>query len=222
MISIIVPVYNESSIIHDCLLSIAGWQRQGHEVIVVDGGSRDETREIADRHADLVCQSPRGRAMQMNVGASRAHGEILMFLHADTRLPEPTGNLEQQLSRPGWGRFDVRLSGKRLAFRIIEYFINMRSRLSGIATGDQAIFVSKQLFTEAGGFPGIPLMEDIALCRKLLNMNGRPLCLKEKVITSSRRWEKNGIARTVLLMWSLRTAYWLGAKPSRLARFYAG
>ncbi len=222
MISIIIPVLNEQQNISVCLQSLQDWRQQGCEIIVVDGGSTDRSREIAGRQADILCDSERGRAVQMNTGAARAGGDILLFLHADTILPPVSEVLIDTINRQehGWGRFDVRLSGAQPAFRIIGFFMNLRSRITGIATGDQAMFVCRQLFSRIGGFPRIPLMEDIALSRKLRAMS-RPLCLQQQAVTSSRRWESHGVTRTVLLMWSLRIAYFAGIRPERLARLYA-
>ncbi|MBV9774905.1 MAG: TIGR04283 family arsenosugar biosynthesis glycosyltransferase [Gemmatimonadetes bacterium] len=221
-ISVVVPALDEAAGIADTLATLRPLRGRGHEVIVVDGGSTDGTAEIAAPLADRVVRSGRGRARQQNAGAREAGGDVLLFLHADTRLPpEADRAVLEGLRRSGrgWGRFDVRLSGRPPALRVVERMISLRSRVSGIATGDQAIFVRRKWFEAAGGFPEIPLMEDVALSRAL-KQRGRPLCLRERVVTSSRRWEERGIARTVLLMWRLRLAYWLGADPERLARSY--
>ena len=197
-------------------------RRTVHELIIVDGGSRDGSLEVARSLAHLCCSSAAGRARQMNEGARRASGEILLFLHADTHLPDgaPEWIARALAGRNAlWGRFDVRLSGAHWAFRVVETTMNWRSRLTGIATGDQAIFVRRSAFERAGGFPPIPLMEDVALSRTLRRA-GRPLCLRERVVTSSRRWERDGILETILLMWYLRFAYALGADPARLHRIY--
>ena len=197
-------------------------RRAGHDIIVADGGSADATREVASPLVDQVLLAPRGRAAQMNAGAAAAGGDVLLFLHADTWLPENAPKaiaraLEGNVSR--WGRFDVRLSGRHPLLRIVEVLMNMRSRITGIATGDQAIFVEQGLFRASGGFPNIALMEDVAFSRQLCRIE-RPVCLRERVITSSRRWEDNGIVRTIVLMWRLRLAYALGADPMHLARVY--
>jgi len=219
-ISIIIPVLNEASFIVQTLSGLQRQRQAGHELIVVDGGSRDATLLLARPFADHVITSPRGRSRQMNAGAKLARGEILLFLHSDTILPKGADQLILRgLERKRWGRFDVRLSGRHLLFRIIAWLMNWRSRITGIATGDQAIFVQRELFETVAGFPNIDLMEDITLS-KLLRKYGRPLCLPQCVVTSSRRWEKNGILRTVLLMWSLRLAYFFGADPRHLARLY--
>ena len=220
-LSVIVPTLDEAAGIVAALTALAPLRAQGHEVIVVDAGE-DGTAALARPLADRVLRAPRGRARQMNRGAAVASGEVLLFLHADTRLP-PSGAqaIVAGLARTGrgWGRFDVRLSGRLPALRVVEAFMNGRSRLTGIATGDQAIFVTRDRFREVGGYPDIPLMEDVALSKALKRL-GRPLCLRDRVTTSSRRWERDGVARTVLLMWSLRLRYFLGADPGDLARRY--
>jgi rSAM/selenodomain-associated transferase 2 len=221
-LSIIIPVLNEAPVVVQTLIALQPLQEAGHEVIVVDGGSDDDTITFSKPYANKIIQGPRGRSRQMNAGAKLASGEILLFLHADTFLPERADRsiIEGMSSKGcGWGRFDVKLSGERPLFRIIEFLMNWRSRLSCIATGDQAIFVNRELFEAIGGFPEIDLMEDIALS-KMLKKHGRPLCLYERVLTSSRRWEEKGFPRTVLLMWFLRLAYFIKVNPNRLAKFY--
>ena len=190
-------------------------------MIVVDGGSNDATVSLAEAKADRVLSAPRGRASQLNQGAKQAKGELLVFLHADTLLPEDAENLLQgsMLTALVWGRFDVRLSGSKRLLRVVEFFMNTRSRLTGIATGDQAIFVTRQLFELAGGFPDIELMEDISFSSTLKKICP-PTCLRQKVLTSSRRWEEYGIIKTVLSMWSLRLRYALGVSAARLNREY--
>jgi rSAM/selenodomain-associated transferase 2 len=220
-ISVIIPTLNEAESISACLACLQSVREQGHEVVVVDADSDDATVSLSENKADLILSSPRGRARQLNLGASKASGVILLFLHADTLLPVNTISVLNELTGTDqfWGRFDVRLSGTNVLFRVIEYFMNTRSRLSGIATGDQAIFVSRQLFEKIGGYPDIDLMEDISLSSSLKKVC-RPLCLKEKVQSSSRRWEKNGIIKTVLKMWSLRFRFAIGVSPDRLAKEY--
>jgi rSAM/selenodomain-associated transferase 2 len=222
VLSIIVPCLNEADGIAGTLAALAPLRARGAEVIVVDGGSRDGTAERAAPHADCVLSAPRGRAAQMNAGAARARNEILLFLHADILLPESADALIVEglkRSRRGWGRFDVAISGRSPLLRMVAWLMNARSRLTGIATGDQAIFVTRSLFTAAGGYPEIALMEDIALSRQLKRF-GPPLCLRHRLIASGRRWEKHGVLRTILLMWRLRLAYWLGADPAKLAVRY--
>ena len=221
-LSIVVPTLNEAEGIEAALAPLQPMRARGCEVIVVDGGSADATVERARPLADCVIAAGRGRARQQNAGAAAASGDVLLFLHADTRLPEDAdrivlGGLER--SGRGWGRFDVRLTGRAPMLRVVERMIGVRSRLSGIATGDQAIFMRRNWFGRAGGFPDVPLMEDVALS-KALKRSGPPLCLRETVLTSSRRWEERGIARTIVLMWSLRLRYALGSDPADLARRY--
>jgi rSAM/selenodomain-associated transferase 2 len=224
ILSIIIPVLNESPLISDCLASLQELRRRGHEVIVVDGGSIDDTGELAAPLSDrcLVSERP-GRAAQMNRGAAAASGDVLLFLHADTHLPQDADALLQVAGADadGWGRFDVVLSGRQPLLRVVEAAMNLRSRLTGIATGDQAMFVGRQLFYRAGGFPDIPLMEDISLSAALKRLRP-PHCLRQTVITSSRRWEEQGILNTVLQMWMLRLRFFLGAPPANLAREYYG
>jgi rSAM/selenodomain-associated transferase 2 len=222
MLSIIVPCLNEAEVIGQALAALAPLRARGAEVIVVDGGSSDSTVERAAPLADRVTSAPRGRASQMNAGAARARGEIMLFLHADTLLPESADALIVEglkRSRRGWGRFDVFISGGNPLLRVVAWLMNVRSRLTGIATGDQAIFVTRSLFTAAGGYPEIALMEDIALSKRLKRF-GRPLCLRHRLVASGRRWEKHGVVRTILLMWRLRLAFWLGADPGKLAVRY--
>lgn len=220
-LSVVIPCLDEGAVIADTLGALQGLRAAGHELIVVDGGSTDDTRARAAGLADRLLDAPRGRASQMNAGAAQASGEVLWFLHADS-LPAP-GTAEAVLQAieegHGWGRCAVRLTGRHPAFRVIERMMNLRSRLSGIATGDQGIFVRRALFDSVGGFPAIPLMEDVALCRRL-RRHARPACLDAVVRTDSRRWEQRGIVATVLLMWRLRLAYFLGVPPQRLARSY--
>lgn len=221
-ISVVVPTLDERAGIGGMLAALQPLRIKGHEVVVVDGGSADGTLEAVGSLADQVIRSPRGRAAQQNAGAAAARGEIFLFLHADTRLPGGADALVlDALSRSGrtWGRFDVRLSGRHPLLRIVERMISERSRLTGVATGDQAMFVRRESFTRVGGFPTLPLMEDVALSRALKRL-GPPVCLRACVTTSSRRWETRGIVRTILLMWRLRLAYYLGADPHRLAERY--
>lgn len=221
-ISIVIPVLNEAPAIVQALTALQPLRQAGHEVIVIDGGSCDDTTILSKPYADKIIQGQRGRGIQMNAGAKLARGEILLFLHGDTFLPKGADRLIiEGLSRKGrnWGRFDVKLSGVHSLLRIIESLINWRSRLFQIATGDQAIFVKRELFETIGGFPEIELMEDIALS-KILKKFGRPLCLRQRVNTSSRRWEEKGLFRTIFLMWFLRLAYFFKVNPKRLAKLY--
>jgi rSAM/selenodomain-associated transferase 2 len=221
-LSIIIPVLNEAGTISGTLDALLPLRERGCDVIVADGGSDDGTVDIARPLADRVVASERGRALQQNAGAAEARGGVLLFLHADTRLPPDADRLVVdglRASGRGWGRFDVRLTGRHPLLRVIERMIGVRSRLSGIATGDQAIFVRHDWFERIGGFPHIPLMEDVALSKSLKRL-GPPLCLRETVVTSSRRWDERGVWRTMLLMWRLRFEFWLGADPARLAERY--
>ncbi len=221
-LSIVVPVLDEAEAIRPVLERLAPLRARGAEVIVADGGSTDGTPRLAGPLADRVLAARPGRARQMNAGARAATGDVLLFLHADTILPGDADRLVMEgLARAGraWGRFDVRLSGTAPALRMVETLMNLRSRWTGIATGDQAIFVRRDAFEAAGGYPDIPLMEDIALSAALRRLSP-PLCLRERVVTSSRRWETRGIARTILEMWRLRAAFALGVSPWKLARAY--
>jgi len=222
MISIIIPVLNEADHVLHVLKPLQKYRGKNLEIIVIDGGSDDSTIDLIKPYSDIVDVSVKGRAKQMNVGACKAQGNVLIFLHADTLLPENfIDSVLKGLSKDGycWGRFDISLSGSAFSLRVIEFFINFRSRWSGIATGDQAIFVNSQTFHQLGGYQDIPLMEDVALSKNL-KQNSLPVCLKDKVITSSRRWEKFGIWRTIILMWKLRLEYFFGADPHYLASKY--
>jgi rSAM/selenodomain-associated transferase 2 len=221
-LSIIMPVLNEGERIPGALDALAHLRALGVEVIVVDGGSRDATVPRARARADRVISASRGRALQMNAGAEKACGDVLLFLHADTRLPADADHIVLNgLARSGraWGRFDVRIDGESPLLVAVAWLMNLRSRLTGIATGDQAIFARRDAFYAVGAFPAIPLMEDIALSKRLKRVS-RPLCLRTRAVTSGRRWDKNGVASTVLMMWRLRLAYFFGADPKALARQY--
>jgi len=216
-LSVIVPALNEAAVIGATLAALAPLRARGHEVLVADGGSEDGTRDVARPLADRVIVAPRGRARQMNAGAAAATGDALLFLHADTRLPAGADLLVvRSLEKNPWGRFDVTIEGRSALLPVIALFMNLRSRLTGVATGDQAIFVRRADFA---GFPDIALMEDIAFS-KAMRRRGAPAALREKVTTSGRRWERRGVLRTMVLMWRLRLAYALGADPARLAEKY--
>jgi rSAM/selenodomain-associated transferase 2 len=221
-LSIIVPVLDEEARIAAALRALAPFRARGAEVIVADGGSRDRTVEIARPLADRVIAAPRGRGAQMNAGAAASTGGVLLFLHADTTLPPEADVLALQGLRQSarqWGRFDVRIEGKSPLLPLISGFMNWRSLVTGIATGDQAMFATRAAFDAAGGFPDIPLMEDIALSRRLKRVS-RPLCLAARVIVSGRRFDERGAIRMILLMWRLRLEFWLGVSPAALARRY--
>ena len=221
-LSIIIPVLNEEPGIVAALEALSSPRSRGAEVIVVDGGSADRTVALARPMCDRLIVAPRGRAAQMNAGAAAAHGNILLFLHADTALPPEADRLvAEALAHSGraWGRFDVRISGRHPLFPLIAAMMNLRSRVTGIATGDQAIFVDKTAFAAVGGYPDIDLMEDIVLSRRLKRVS-RPLSLAARALTSARRWEKHGVVRTILTMWRLRLAFFFGAAPDKLAARY--
>ena len=216
-LSIVVPALNEAASIRAALEALAPLRSRGHEVIVVDGGSTDGTAELATLLCDRVIVTASGRALQMNEGARAAHGDALVFLHADTRLPRDADRrVADALKEKLWGRFDVRIDARHPLLLVAAFAMNVRSRFTGIATGDQAIFVRRDAFE---GFPELPLMEDIAFSRAM-KRRGRPACLHERVTTSARRWERGGVLRTIFLMWRLRLLYWLGVPPQRLARDY--
>jgi rSAM/selenodomain-associated transferase 2 len=221
-LSIIVPVLDEAENLARLLPHLRE-RCPGAEVIVVDGGSVDGTARMAPVWPDVrYLASDRGRARQMNAGARAARGDVLLFLHADTLLPPGAPDaIAQALADPAvvGGRFDVSFASPRLAFRVIAACMNRRSRWSGIATGDQAIFVRRGVFEALGGYPDIPLMEDVELSARL-RRRGRIGCLGSRVITSARKWEREGIVRTVLLMWALRLLYFCRVGPARLHRWY--
>ena len=220
MLSIILPVLNEEDSLPDVLGKLQILRQHGHEVIVVDGGSRDNSLMLAQQAADKVIVSQPGRALQMNNGAELATGDILLFLHADTTLPEGVDRILSAIEGDKlWGRFDVRLSGKSFIFRVIEAMMNSRSRITSVATGDQAIFVKRNLFEQVGGYPEIALMEDIAISKQLRRIS-KPVCLRNRVVTSSRRWQDRGVIRTILLMWKLRLYYFFGMSPQNISRMY--
>lgn len=220
-VSVIVPTLNEERILAATLTRAR--QPGVHEIIVVDGGSVDATRAVAEPLADLVLSAPQGRAAQMNAGADAARGDVLLFLHADTRVPEGyTVAVAAACAQPGiiGGRFDVNLQPATWLLRLTGQLMNWRSRLSRIATGDQAIFIRREVFEQLGGYASIPLMEDIELSRRMKRA-GRIACLRQRVTTSARRWQKHGVVRTILLMWSLRLLYFFGVSAARLQRLYA-
>lgn len=223
-LSVVVPALDEGAAIEPTLHSLRAQLAGGDELIVVDGGSRDDTPARAAAFADRVLAAGAGRARQMNAGAAAAAGDWLWFVHADTAVDAGVVDLlRRRLARGGhgWGRFGVRLSGRHPMFCVIAALMNLRSRVTGIATGDQGLFVERALFERVGGFPEQPLMEDVALSARL-RATGRPLCLPVRLTTSSRRWEEAGIWATIALMWRLRWAYWRGAEPAELARRYRG
>lgn len=221
-LSIIIPTLNEADQIGQTLWPLQSIRRRGVEIILIDGGSRDHTLEVAEPLVDQLVQTRASRALQMNLGAELATGRILLFLHADTQLPDDAYEaILQKMELPHvWGRFDVSLSGEQPMLRMVENLMNVRSGLTGIATGDQAIFVSRHAFFAVGGYPNIPLMEDIAISKRLKKI-AFPVCLRQRVVTSSRKWETQGIFKTITTMWWLRLLYFIGVKPDYLhARYY--
>ena len=216
-ISIIIPVFNDAEALKVLLPQLAPYRI---ETIVVDGGSHDSPEHIAKKFGTNYIISELGRAKQMNAGAAKATGEVLLFLHGDSELPIAFDKLiKDAMDHALWGRFDVRLSGSQPMFRVIEWMMNHRSELTGICTGDQGIFVQSKVFKQLGGFPDIPIMEDIELSK---GMPGAPYCIRQKLTTSSRRWEQNGIWKTIILMWTLRLRYFLGTRPEQLVKQYYG
>jgi rSAM/selenodomain-associated transferase 2 len=223
-LSIIVPALDEAPIIAAALQALAPLRARGAEVIVVDGGSTDATPALARPFADHVIAGPRGRGAAMNAGAALGGGDIFLFLHADTILPQDADRLiasARSCRAPDslWGRFDLRIAGRHPLLALVARMITWRSRLTGVATGDQAIFVTSKAFWAVGGFPDLPLMEDIALSRRLKRLC-RPVCIATPAVTSGRRWDYHGLLRTIVLMWRLRLAYYLGVAPARLALAY--
>lgn len=220
-LSVILPVLNEAETVGRQLMALRVLRDRGAELVLVDGGSSDGTPDLAAPGVDQVIEAARGRAAQMNAGAAVSQGRVLLFLHADTALPAAADHLIREAITAGasWGRFDVRIDGRQRLLRVVERMMNWRSRLTGIATGDQAVFVRREVFERVGGYPDLPLMEDIALSKRLKQL-ARPACLHARVVTSARRWQKHGVLRTILLMWWLRARYFLGADPQRLAILY--
>lgn len=225
VVSLIVPVLDEARIIRALLDSLVRYdfETDNVEIIIVDGGSSDATTQIV-RSFDIchLVESEPGRAIQMNVGAAKASGDILMFLHSDSTLPEnflPFITRDFWASHKVWGRFDVRLSGRHPLFTLIAVMMNIRSNMTGICTGDQGIFVRRNVFERIGGFASIPLMEDIEISRRLKKFSA-PFRITQKLTTSSRRWEEVGILKTVLLMWQLRLRYFVGQPAEALADYY--
>jgi rSAM/selenodomain-associated transferase 2 len=220
-LSVIIPVLNEAGLIPDCIPSWKDLERQGAEVLLVDGGSDDHTVALLNQAELSVITAPRGRGFQLRSGAQQASGGILLFLHVDTRLP--AGALEiirrSLQDKRCWGRFDVRIDSPRPLLALVSWAMNLRSRLTGIATGDQAMVMTRRAYEQAGGFAELPLMEDIDLSARLKRL-APPVCLRPPVSTSARRWERHGVGRTIVLMWALRLAYWLGLPATILSRFY--
>jgi rSAM/selenodomain-associated transferase 2 len=221
-ISIIIPVLNEENNIGHLLEKLLPAEQNGHEILVVDGGSQDQTISICKRLGVNVFTSACGRAEQMQAGVRMAHGDVFWFLHADTDLLYSVNDYLDDIrsvTSAGWGRFNIALSNDKFIYKVIGYAINLRSRISGIATGDQGIFINRELFQYIGGFRQQPLMEDIQISRDLLR-RGRPAVIKRILMTSARRWERRGVLRTILLMWWLRLLYFMGVSPVTLRQYY--
>ncbi len=220
-LSIVIPALDEAGAIVGTVQALAPLRARGVEVVLADGGSSDATVALAGPAVDRVVAAPRGRARQMNAGAAAARGDVLLFLHADTRLPNSADHLVAAAIAQGarWGRFDVRIDGRPRMLRVVGALMNWRSRFTGIATGDQAIFVRRDTFDHVAGVPDQPLMEDVELSRRLRAL-GRPACLRACVVTSGRRWETRGVWRTIFLMWRLRWRYWRGERAEVLAEAY--
>lgn len=221
-LSIIIPALNEAGCIQAFCTTLQPLRRHGHEVILVDGGSVDDTAKLASPLVDKIILSGKGRAVQMQTGANAARGAIFWFLHADSGVPENADLLiREALARKqtDWGRFNISLQDKHPALRCVELAMNLRSSLTGIATGDQGIFVRRSLYEQVGGIPPLPLMEDIAFSRAL-KKHCRPACIRQPLLTSARRWRQHGIFRTILTMWSLRLAYFIGISPDQLVKHY--
>lgn len=220
-IAVIIPSLNEASCILQTLEPLQNWRHKGHIICLVDGGSNDNTVSLSESLVDKVVRSDKGRALQMNTGSEQVDADILLFLHADTLIgPDDDEHILHAIDNNAiWGRFNVRFSSKALIFRVIAALMNVRSCLTSIVTGDQGIFVRKDIFDQVGRFPQLELMEDIALSCRLRSVK-RAICLPQRLLTSSRRWESGGIIRTILLMWYLRLAYFLGVPAKTLAKRY--
>ena len=236
-LSIVIPLLNEADNLPKLMGHLAHLNPAPYQVILVDGGSTDNSVAIAKELIESlidsspsvisgqvidwqIIESAAGRALQMNAGAELATGDVLLFLHADTQLPNHAiADITSAVRQAAWGRFDVRLDSSTWMLKVVSQMINWRSRLSGIATGDQAIFIKKPLFDQLGGYPQQPLMEDIELCKRLKAI-GKPACLRSKVITSARRWQQYGTWRTIGLMWHLRFDYWRGVSADNIKQRY--
>jgi rSAM/selenodomain-associated transferase 2 len=221
-LAVVLPVLDEATVIVSTLRALAPLRERGVQVVVADGGSRDGSATLASPWVDRVVVAPRGRARQMNAGAAATDAELLLFLHADTHLPANAVALVEEALRDvrtSWGRFDVRIDGRSRWLPLVAALMNLRSRLSGIATGDQALFMTRCAFDTVGGFPDQALMEDVEMSRRLRRL-GAPACLRQRVTTSGRRWDRDGAWSTIVLMWRLRWAYWRGVPTAELARRY--
>jgi rSAM/selenodomain-associated transferase 2 len=225
-LSIVMPVFNEASVLPAVLDRLQPWREQGAEIILADGGSQDDSLAVARHRVDHLIEAPVGRARQMNAGAALASADFLLFLHADTVLPDAAVDTLRRLAarseraRPWcWGRFDVRIVGRSPWLAVVGFMMNWRSRLTRVSTGDQALFMDRPLFDAVGGFPDQPLMEDVEICKRLRSLSA-PVSLRLQVSTSGRRWDANGAWFTILLMWRLRWLYFRGESPQHLAELY--
>ena len=220
-VSVVIPVLNDATSLRRLLGDLRDFGDPALEVVVVDGGSEDDSASVASA-AGRVVAAPRGRGIQLAAGADEANGDWVWFLHADTRVSAAAVvELVGRLDAPAWGFFGVRLDDGSWPYRMIERTMSWRSAASGIATGDQGIFVHRELLDAVGGVPRQPLLEDVELCRRLRRL-AKPVLMSERLVASSRRWERHGVARTILLMWWLRFRYFVGADPATLARRYYG
>lgn len=227
-ISIIIPILNEEKNLPQLVSTLSKLTPQPNNIVIVDGGSDDDSVAVAQNSGLTIITAERGRASQQNTGAEYAiktyQPDLLLFLHADTQLPKNgltliSEHFSDKDNHKFWGRFDVQLDSTHWLLKLVSFMINWRSRITGIATGDQAIFINANLFEQVNGFANIPLMEDVEICKRLRRLT-KPICIKEKAITSARRWEKHGRVKTIVLMWRLRFEYWLGVSPDKLAVDY--
>ncbi len=220
--SFIIPVLNEESFFVEQTKIFTSLLEQGHEVIVVDGGSTDQSVVIAEQIGCICISTNPSRGHQLHIGAKKSSNQILVFMHADTLLPPSgLGNIRNVMEKANnyWGRFNVVFTNQKLVFKVIAWFMNKRSCLTGIVTGDHTFFMKREIYFNSGGFSDIPIMEDIELSKKLRKYS-RPVCLSEKVITSSRKWEQQGVLKTILLMWYLRLLFYVGVPAEKLAKRY--
>jgi rSAM/selenodomain-associated transferase 2 len=218
-LSIIIPVLNEAGCLDQGLarLFTLQWVTDHAEVIISDGGSKDDSLDIASRYPCKIVHSNAGRATQMNTASKSAQGKYLLFLHADSDLPEDFYRFIEADAK--WGFYRLRLSNDAYVYRIIEAAINLRTRVSRVAGGDQGLYFERHFFESLNAYPQIPLMEDIAICKTARRL-AKPFVSVATISSSGRRWQDQGVVKTVLLMWALRLGYWLGVDPRRLHKIY--